>query len=415
VSYGGDATAVQWGAVPDHVPAEVVIEFDPARDPAVHARPWEAIEELRARPLWWSRAKPMAFDGPGYWIPTRAEDLRYVLQHPDLFSSANPKLAPGNARLIPLDLDPPEHTKYRQLIASAFSPRSVESIEEETRTWAFKLIERFLPDGECEFLTQFAQPFPTAIFCRIMGIPFERIDEFLEWNRILIHGTDVSERERAVAEVSAYFAGLISERRAEPRDDLVSELARGRIDGQPLDVPMLINISILLFQAGLDTVTATLGWMLRYLGTHPNERDRLAADPSLVPNAVEEMLRVYAIVSPPRYATRDCELAGVRIKGGDMLQILTVLGSRDPAEFNDAGEVHLDRDRNRHMSFGLGPHRCVGSHLARAEMTVALNEILRLMPDIHVPEGAAIRSHAGAVIGLDRLPLEWTPPSAHGN
>jgi cytochrome P450 len=400
-----------WRPVPDHVPEELVIKFDQVRDPAIHARPWESIERLRERPLWWSPAQPINYDGPGYWIPTRAEDLRYVFQHPDLFSSENPRMMPGNARLIPLDMDPPDHTKYRHLIAAAFSPGAVEALAADADEWSVKLIEKFLASGECEFLTQFAQPFPTAIFCRIMGIPFERIDEFLNWNRILIHSSDVPEREKAVEEVGAYFYGLIEERRAAPKADLISSLIQGKVDGEPLDAPMLINMSILLFMAGLDTVTASLGWTIQYLATHQEDRDRLAADPSLIPNAIEEMLRYFAIVSPQRYVTRDCELAGVKIKAGDLVSILTVLGSRDPAEFKDASEVQFDREKNRHMSFALGPHRCVGSHLARAEMVTAVTEMLRLMPDFHIPADAVIKSHAGAVIGLDRLPLVWTVPS----
>ncbi|MCU1344290.1 MAG: Camphor 5-monooxygenase [Acidimicrobiia bacterium] len=404
---GSGSTTLIWADPPDHVPADVVIKFDHCRDPGVNAQPWETTADLRSKPIWWSQAPPINQDSPGSWIPTRAEDIRYVFQHPEIFSSDNPKPLPGSARLIPIELDPPDHTKYRQLIAAAFSPNAVRRLEPEIRRWAGELIDTFVGDGQCEFIHQFAQPYPTALFCGIMGIPFEKIDEFLVWNRIIIHGSDMPLKQQTVIDVSTYFAGLIVERRANPQDDLISHLVQSKVDGELLDVPMLVNMSILLFMAGLDTVTASVGWAIQYLATHPEQRDRLVADPSLIPLAMEEMLRYYAIVNPPRYAVQDVELAGVTIKRGDMVQILTSLGTRDPVEFEGADIVDFDRHSNRHMAFGLGPHRCVGSHLARDEAVIALQELLARLPNFRIPDGESLPSHAGPVYGIDRLPLVW--------
>jgi cytochrome P450 len=401
------AATLTWAEPPEHVPGDLVVRFDHDRDPDVNAQPWETTDALRSKPIWWTQAPPINYVAPGCWIPTRAEDIRFVFQHPEIFSSDNPNPMLGAARLIPLELDPPEHTKYRQLIAAAFSPNAVRNLDGEIRKWAAELLDKFAADGKGDFIAKFAQPFPTALFCRIMGIPFDKIDQFLIWNRIIIHGSDFPLKEKTVIDVSTYLAALMEERRANPQDDLISHLAQSTVDGEPLDLPTLVNMGVLLFMAGLDTVTASLGWTVQYLANHPDERDQLVADPSAIPVAVEEILRYYAIVNPPRYAVRDVELAGVTIKKGDMVQILTSLGTRDPAEFDGADDVDFGRKRNAHMAFGLGPHRCVGSHLARHEMIVATEEILKRLPRFRIPDGESLPSHAGPVYGIDRLPLVW--------
>ena len=408
MSYTSDGdTTLLWGEPPAHVDGDLVIKFDVDRDPDVNAHPWESVEKLRSKPMWWTQAQPIDYRAPGAWIPTRAKDIRYVFQNPTIFSNDNPAPMQGAARLIPIQLDPPEHTKYRQLIAAAFSPPAVRNLDGEIRKWATELVESFAAAGRCDFVSEFAQPFPTALFCKIMGIPFDQIDQFLVWNRIIIHGSDFPLKEKTVTDVSSYLAGLIMERQAEPRDDLISHLAHSTVDGEPIDLPTLVNMGILLFMAGLDTVTASLSWSVHYLGTHPEQRNRLVDDPDLIAGATEEMLRRYAIVNPPRFATRDVELAGVTIKQGDKVHILTSLGTGDPDEFDGAEVMDFTRVRNPHMAFGLGPHRCVGSHLARAEMIVGLEEVLQRLPNFRVATDEPLPAHAGPVFGLDRLPLEW--------
>jgi cytochrome P450 len=400
-------SALTWVEPPAHVDPDLVIRFDVDRDPEVNAHPWESVEKLRSKPIWWTQAPPTDFRAAGSWIPTRARDIRFVFQHPAIFSSENPDPMQGAAKLIPIQMDPPEHTKYRQLIAAAFSPPAVRNLDKEIRQRAVELIDAFAAEGQCDFVHSFAQPFPTALFCKIMGIPFDKIDQFLIWNRIIIHGSDFPLKEQTVTDVSTYLASLIAERKSNPEDDLISHLVHRTVDGEAIDLPTLVNMGILLFMAGLDTVTASLSWSVHHLATHAEQHDALVADPGLIAGATEEMLRCYAIVNPPRFATRDVELAGVTIHKGDKVHILTSLGTGDADEFDGADVMDFTRVKNPHMAFGLGPHRCVGSHLARAELIVGLEELLGRLPNFRVAGDEELPAHAGPVFGLDRLPLEW--------
>jgi cytochrome P450 len=356
----------------------------------------------------------------GYWVITDHDAIREGLQHPELFS--NRVMVPTEPnpayKWIPLMLDPPEHSVWRRLLSEYFSPGRVKTLEDEQRSFAVQLIEKFRTDGRCDFYRDFAAIFPTTIFLQIMGLPIDRLPHFMVWEDAILRANadsdpDGSKAGAAMGEVMGYFAGLIAERRANPDsrgDDIVTHALEWSIDGQPPADQDLLSCFLLLFMAGLDTVTSQLGYAMYHLATSPADRATLVADPDRVPDAVEEMVRAYSIVQTARIATQDIDFHGCPIKEGDMVAFPLAMANRDPKEHDRGGEVDFDAGAPRHIGFGAGPHRCLGSHLARQEMVVAIQEWHRLIPDYQLAgdgEVGPVVEHSGGVFGIDRLPLRW--------
>lgn len=354
----------------------------------------------------------------GYWVFTDHDVILEGLQHPELFSSAVivPIERDPLYMWIPIMLDPPEHTKWRHLLGLYFSPGRIKQLEHEQRAFAVDLIEKFRTDGRCDFYADFAAVFPTTIFLQILGLPIDKLPEFMVWEDKILHATTESDPDRSIAlnammEVAGYFGGLIAEKRADPAsrgDDIVSHAIEWEIDGEKPSDNDLLSCMLLLFMAGLDTVAAQLSYAFYHLAKHPADRRKLVDDPSRIPLAVEELLRAYPIVQTARIATEDIEFHGCPLKKGDMVAFPLGMANRDPHAHQRGGHVDLDAPRPRHISFGAGPHRCLGSHLARQELAVALEEWHRLIPDYQIADDSAVVEHTGGVYGIDRLPLRWS-------
>lgn len=354
-------------------------------------------------------------EGDGYWMFTDYAVILEGLQHPEWWSSSVIVPTDPNPpyKWIPVMVDPPEHAKWRQVLAEYFSPGRVKGLRDEHRRLAAELVEKIAAEGSCDYVKQVARVFPSHIFLNIMGMPVERLDEFMEWEDKILHqlGTDdetMAVRLEGMQQVIAYFQSLIEERRANPdpqAQDIVTAALGWKIDGEPVADGDLLNCLLLLFMAGLDTVANQLSYSMLHLATHPDDRARIVADPDLIPNAVEELLRVYPIVQTARKATRDMDFHGCPVKAGDMASFPLAAAGRDEKMFEDARRVDLDRGITRHISFGAGPHRCLGSHLARQEMTIMLEEWHRRIPDYRVI--GEPQEHAGQVFGLDSLQLSW--------
>ncbi|MGV0791170.1 cytochrome P450 [Mycolicibacterium sp. XJ1819] len=354
-------------------------------------------------------------EGDGYWMFTEYEAILEGLQHPEWWSSS--VIVPTDPdppyKWIPVMVDPPEHAKWRQVLAEYFSPKRVKGLRDEHRRLASQLVEKVAAQGKCDFVTEVARVFPSHIFLNIMGMPVERLDEFMEWEDKILHqmGSDdatMAVRMEGMGQVITYFQSLIEERRANPdpdAQDIVTAALGWTIDGEPVNDGDLLNCLLLLFMAGLDTVANQLSYAMLHLATHPQDRERIVAEPDLVPNAVEEVLRVYPIVQTARKATRDMDFHGCPVKAGDMASFPLAAAGRDEKMFPDARRVDLDRGITRHISFGAGPHRCLGSHLARQEMTIILEEWHRRIPDYRVV--GEPQEHAGQVFGVDSLELSW--------
>ena len=387
-------------------------DFDYHHDPGIASDPFGVFDAARGRRAFRSERYG------GYWVLTEAADIRDAFQHPEWFSSRITGIppTPRPRRLLPLELDPPEHGIYRHPLAAVFSPKAVAAMEPAIRRTCAGLVDGLAARGECEFLADFAVPFPTTIFVELLGLPAAEARRFAAWNHALLHSHDrPAVRAAAKTQIAGYLDDLVEQRMAEVArgegrtDDLFAVLAATEVDGRPLEKAEIFDYAFLLFIAGLDTVTAALGFSFSYLAANPEHRKALVADPALVPAAVEELLRAFSVVNPARTVTEDVEFAGVCLREGDRVLLSTVLANRDPAEFDDPTEVRFDRPVNRHLAFGAGPHRCLGSHLARCELKVALEEFHRRIPDYRIAGGAVIRAHGGGAMGVDHLPLTWEP------
>jgi cytochrome P450 len=393
-------------------------------DAELVAAPWTTWDRLREE----SRAfvSSTAADDWDVWTLLQYEDVHEALRRPDLFSSrsvvhvySGPKLidaaeADAIRGMIPEELDPPEHTKYRQLLTPLFSPQRIDALEPMIRSWCVELIEGFLPNGGCDLNREFARQFPTMIFLRLMGEPAGGASGFLADVTDRIRDFTATGMSEAQLVTGAYVMGMmeymnevLAERRVARQDDIVSYLLDVEVDGRPLDDDELRQICTLLYAAGLDTVAGQLGFMFHHLAGHPEHRRIIAGDAERIPSFVEETLRAYSIVTTNRIVTRDVEFAGCPMKAGDRVLLSMPAADRDPREFPDADGFDIDRPINRHIAFASGPHRCLGSHLARLELRIAVEEWHRRIPDYRIADGAHVTFHVGGVAGVDNLPLVW--------
>jgi len=390
-------------AVPEHVPAGLVRQFDFRTD--LGSYPHTTVAALHDGPrVFFSPVHHNAIPGPGTWVLTRAEDIRAALQDTATFSS---KIMRSNSglSLIPLELDPPQHAKFRSIMNPIFSPARMKQLEAKVRDLARELAAKCAAAGECDFVESFAKPFPVSIFLDLMGLPKESMGQFLEWEALIMRNKQT--RAAAMQQVSLYLQDLITLRRANPTDDLITFAVTAKVDDRLLTDDEVIGICVLLFIAGLDTVTSSFAFHFRHLAEHPEDQNSLRKDHSLIPGAVEELFRAYAVVNTNRYATRDVEFAGVQMKEGDNVTCSTILASRDPREFDRPNRVDFTRSPNLHNAFSYGPHRCLGSHLARREIIAGIEEWLSAIPPFRVKPGAVINAHGGGVFSLESLPLVW--------
>jgi cytochrome P450 len=349
-------------------------------------------------------------------VVSRYEDVNWALRHPEYFTSAGGSLSLGEQPLIPLEFDPPQHTKYRRLLSPQFVPREIQQLEPEVRRIVRGLIENVAPRGTCDFHEEIATPLPSEIFMALMGLPPDDLPLFLRWRddsiRPQVEPGDFEGAQRIRAqtahEISDYFRDLIESCRQKPSATLMSRIVHSTIDGELLSEAELLGISHLLLLGGLDTVTATLDCMVAFLATHPAHRHRIASDPSIIPSAVEELLRwLTPVMVVPRSIKEDVEMGGVQLCAGDGVMLALGAANDDESEFPDP-EVDFDRHPNRHVAFGGSNHSCLGAHLARLELRVTLEELHRRIPDYRIPDGVAVHFSPG-IRQADHLPLEFEP------
>jgi cytochrome P450 len=394
-------------SLPSHVPAELVRDVDFAGDAEVLADPYLAFDRLRddADILWSPKLG-------GHWIVLAAGLVREAFQTPDAFSSYPTGVPPMTEfwprKLIPEELDGDEHTRYRRLLSPFFSPSAIRPMADSVRKRARDLISAVSNHDEIEFVRAVALPLPSSVFLDLFGLPVEQADVFTSWTEQLLHSGDPQVSTAAGQSVVEYLLGLIAERRDEPRDDLISALTTAVVDGQPLTTEEVLDTAFLLFIAGLDTVTSQLGVVFYHLARDGELQRRLRADADLIPAAVEELLRAYPIVPPARTLTRDYTLGGVQMRKGDTVLLATSAASRDPQEYQNPREVDVDRPAVSTTAFGLGPHRCLGSHLARQELVIVVQLMIEMMPEFELAPGFEPKWHtAGNVWGIDALRLRF--------
>ncbi len=347
---------------------------------------------------------------------SRYEDVNWALRHPEYFTSAGGTLNLGEQPLIPLEFDPPQHTKYRRLLSPEFVPREIAKLEPEVRRIVSGLVEGVAGRGTCDFHEEIATPLPSQMFVALMGLPPEDLPRFLRWRddsiRPDVEPTDFEGAQRIRAqtakEISDYFREAIEWCRSHPSDTLLSRIVHSTIDGRELSEAELLGISHLLLLGGLDTVTATLDCMVAFLARHPGHRRALVEDPSLLPAAVEELLRwLTPVMVIPRSVKEDVTIGGVRLEAGDGVMLVIGSANDDESEFAEP-EVDFGRAPNRHVAFGGSNHSCLGAHLARLELRVTLEELHQRIPDYWIPEGTEVHFSPG-IRQADHLPLEFRP------
>lgn len=352
--------------------------------------------------------------GAGMVVVGGNDEVRHVLAHPEIFSSGIDAVAIGQVRpLIPLQIDPPQHKHYRRLLDPIFAPRQVATLEDRTRALARDLIEPLVAGGRCNFHEAVAEPFPTTVFLQLLGLPVSRAQEFIELKDGIIRPPVSTSAERVAytAEVGAQIYRLlqeaIDERTQERGDDFISMFLDAEVDGHRLTNDDVLDIGYLFFLAGLDTVTASLDCMLAHLAQRPDQRRRIVDDPAIIPHAVEEMLRwetpVQGVV---RVTTQATEIGGCPVDAGRVVTVMLGSANTDERGWADVDTVDFDRAENRHIAFGGGVHRCLGSHLARMELRVALEEWHRLVPEYELPPGLELLYSQG-LRSIDNLELVW--------
>jgi cytochrome P450 len=394
--------------MPAHPPVtDWVHDFDHT-DPQWTDDPFPIWDQLRA-------ACPVVHTDRfhGCYLPTTYEAVRQIANDPEHFSSRRiivrderPELTKNAAP--PITSDPPYHKPAKQLLLPPFTPDAMKKLEPRVRAICNELIDEFIADGKCDAATRYTKHVPVRTIAHMLGIPEADGDLFIKWIHQILELSikDESQLMQAVEEMTAYFAGHIEARRRNPTDDLISTLmdAKGK-DGNPLEDTQVLGSLRLLLIAGIDTTWSAIGASLWHLAKTPSDRARLVAEPELMPTAVEELLRAYSPVTMAREVVKETMVSGCPVKPGNMVLLSFPAANRDPAVFPDADKVVLDRKENRHAAFGLGIHRCVGSNLARMEMTVALEEWLKRIPDFSLDPAGTVSWSQGTVRGPRQLPV----------
>jgi cytochrome P450 len=357
--------------------------------------------------------------GVGVLLSTK-EVIDEALRHPEIYSSSMDAVDLKNKRpMIPLQIDPPDQKKYRKLLDPLFSPRKMAAMEDQVAVLVNSLIDNFIEKGEVDFAAEFSVPFPSQVFLTLLGLPLDELPTFLTMKDGIIRpdhvtgevwgGKVASAYQQKIADsVYDYFDKVLDQREVERRDDLLSHFLDAEMEGQKLTREDILDICFLFLIAGLDTVTATLDCMFSFLAQHPEQRQQLVDDPTLIPAAIEELLRWETpVMGVARVAVQDTELGGCPIKKGDQVMIMLGSANTDDAEFPDGDVVRFDREVNRHLAFGGGIHRCLGSHLARMELRVALREWHRRIPEYQVEPGHTL-VYTPAIRSIEHFPMQFT-------
>jgi cytochrome P450 len=350
-------------------------------------------------------------------IVTSRAAVDEVFRHPGMYSSKMESGRHGNIRpLIPLEIDPPVHKKFRKIMDPLFAPQRMQQLAEPIERLVNDLIDSFIDEGEIDFAQQFSIPFPSQVFLTLFGLPLDETARFIAMKdginrpyhvigRPMNDPETVAYRDKVAQELYGYFEQILDERARQPRDDLLTHFLTAEVDGHHLSREDILDICFLFFIAGLDTVSASLECFFAYLAEHPDTRTQLVADPSTTQRAVEELLRWESpVMLVSRVATNDTELAGCPVHAGDEVYAFIGSANTDESESPDAGQVRLDRATNPHIAFGGGIHRCLGSHLARLELRVALREWHARIPQYRIKAGHEFTYTVG-VRAIDSFPM----------
>jgi cytochrome P450 len=383
-----------------------VFEFDYIADPGVladcHDRYWELKET--APPVFWTSAHG------GHWVCNTGATVQHVVRHPELFSSRYLSIPPNpdQPKMIPEMLDPPEHRPYRQMLRPFFESKAIEPLDGRIAAWTDQLLDGVVSKGECDFVEAIGSRLPVAVFMELFGFPMEKFEEFRALVTGFFHSQASNEKRNELAQaIVGNLAELIQARMAEPKDDMISKIIAGEVDGRKLSFEELMSIGFLMFLAGLDTVTNAMSFGMRHLAHDEKLRQRAIDDPAVIPNMVEELLRRYAFVATPRYVTEDTELGGAHLRAGDCILAPLPLVGWDEALTEDPKTVSVERQFYRHAAFGSGIHTCLGLHLARMELIIFYRAWFGRIGHFRQVTKGDETCRGGSVMALEHLHLAW--------
>ena len=396
---------------PAHVPAELVRPYPfAARGATTTGVPRDLLPEIhQGPPVFWVDAMP--FSVPGAWVPRRNTELQQVYQDTENFTSRGrsqfAQMIGETWFPIPGEAEPPLHSRYRMVLNPMFSPSRMAKLEERIGQYARELLLEMRPRGACEFVADFAFEFPIRVFLELMGLPQENMAQFLAWEHAILRSQTKEPISAAIKAVTVYLSEQCEKRRREPKDDLLSLGVQAEVEGSKLTEDELKGFCFSLFVGGLDTVSTNLSAHFRHLAENPDDQQFLRANPEKIPDAIDELMRAYAAVTTLRVCKKEIELGGARILPGDVVLMPTFLATNDPELFTNPEVVDLAR-KPRHVGFGYGPHLCIGMHLAKREMKIAMEEALTILPQFSIKPGEVVVSYCSiAPIGPMALPLVW--------
>lgn len=396
--------------IPSHVPAKRVVYFDFRHDPTFLAHPWSTMSAMNDVPdIFWSP------ELGGYWVIARNTLVDEFLQRHDLFSTKNvtvPALS-GTGVLIPNNLDPPTHGLYRRvLMQKVFSPRMLATLEREFRTLSMNAVETMISRGACDFMDAYARPVPVKMFLGMLGLPLDDIDQLLAWVQSEFHAESTDEQVQAFAESAAYLGSWLEAQTDDAvtrgRGYVLAALLEASIEGRRLTHKEILAMVHMLFFAGLGTVTSSMSHIMHFLAGNPAHRQLLLDEPSLIPDATEEMLRRFGISNVARVTLRDCEFHGVQFRKGDMVLYSTAILGLDKCRYQEPLSVDFRRkDKKNHLAFGTGPHMCPAHSLVRMELRVMIEETLPRLTNLRIEPDARLAYESGSTLTLKCLPLRW--------
>jgi cytochrome P450 len=397
--------------LPDHVPPELVVTLPLYARKIVYENPQETlIPEMHATlpPITYA-TNIFPGDQPG-WLLTSLEDTQAILRDADNFTKNGMAKWAQNIEeswpVVPTEIDPPMHTEYRKALDPNFSPQKMLALKAQLQERARTLISDFDDEGGCDFVKEFSEKFPVNIVLDLLGLPKERMGQFLVWEKEMLHTNDWQVRGNAVRQVKAYLLEEIRSRRENPRDDYITRIMRFQFEDRLWNDEEVFGHCFNLYLGGLDTVTSMLGNVFNFLASHHDVQEALRADRSLILPAVHEFLRAFAPVTAFRIATQELEIRGQKIVPGEYVSVATSVVGRDPTFYEDAQEIRFDR-KATNLALGGGIHKCLGMHLARLEIQTAIEEFLTALPEFRIKDGFKVPYYVGNILHIPDLQLQW--------
>ncbi len=403
------AKPIQAG-IPAHVPPNLVYDFDYVTAPVgTHVPQQDLARRLAAE-------APDIFFTPrhgGHWIVRRPADTVEMFRRPEDFSN-DPRyndMRQWKPALLPVQADPPLLNDYRKALGAYLAPGNMRQLETHIREIARAIVADIAPRGACDFVTEVGEIFPVTIFLQLVDAPFTDRLQLLKLAQGFTRSPSMAGRAAAIADLATYIRTLYDQRRIKPGSDMLSQFLKTRIGERSLTRDEEEGLGAFMLIAGLDTLRSAMSHSFLYLARHPEQYASLVANPAMIPDAVEELLRISGTSMPERAVTHDLEYRGIQMKHGERIIFLLPVMSFDPALNADPFEVNFRRELSQHLIFGAGPHRCAGSHLARIEIRVLLEEWIARIPSFALAEGEDAPMEASTVWTPKKVNLVWPKPA----